>query len=447
MQKVAVGYVLGLTAALYGFVVGKYQVFPYYWLEKRVDELRDFAAGHDLEKNTSVVDKLFNDFGVEPRRFMFNYPVLPDLATRPLEIPGLKSRREAPQIHVSSAPTPGYLAVFGAFDFTDNFWGGILLDATGAVIHTWPLSTMHLQSSKVREELKTLYGVQLYPDGSVIYTESEEGDGNIGAGGGMVKIDACGKILWNNEGEFHHVVAPTADGHVWSFMGRQTDFDHKLARLSAETGAITRVIDMKDVRQRNPRVSIFNLQKDVYALDISHGNDIEELSPTLAPHFPMFRAGDLLISYRTQNLVFVLDPESLQVKWWRIGAWDRQHDADWEADGSMTVFSNNQANGSSFSDVIGIDPATFATRVLVDGAKLQMKSDFNGYQEVSDYGTRVVTSSTQGMVVEVDTQEKLMLSLINNYKAADRKALQISQAARFGEHYFTKRFWKECHRD
>ena len=57
---------------------------------------------------------------------------------------------------------------------------------------------------------------------------------------------------------------------------------------------------------------------------MTHGNDIDPLPAALAPDFPQFAPDDLVISYATTNLLFVLDPESLKVKWWRVGITDYQ---------------------------------------------------------------------------------------------------------------------------
>ena len=39
-----------------------------------------------------------------------------------------------------------------------------------------------------------------------------------------------------------------------------------------------------------------------------HVNMIAELSPALAPAFPEFAAGDMVISVRDHNLIFLVDP-------------------------------------------------------------------------------------------------------------------------------------------
>ena len=106
-----------------------------------------------------------------------------------------------------------------------------------------------------------------------------------------------------------------------SARGGQDDFDHVIARYDLETGALLQRIDMGEVRRQNRHVHIFDVQREKDVPDRVHGNDIEELTADRAAAFPGFEAGDLLLSYRVPNLVFVIDPDTLDIKWWRIGPW------------------------------------------------------------------------------------------------------------------------------
>lgn len=49
--------------------------------------------------------------------------------------------------------------------------------------------------------------------------------------------------------------------------------------------------------------------------DPIHRNDAEPLSPNLTDGYPLFEAGDLLISLRHPSLGLVFDPESDAAKW------------------------------------------------------------------------------------------------------------------------------------
>ncbi len=433
VQKLALLYLFAVVLVFWGYQIGRYEVFPFVYLQR----LADFTAGHTLGADTTVVEKLANDAGLTPTRFLWAYPDRAASQTRPLQLDGLKARRQSPRLYLAPADHSGYRVIFGALDFEDALWGGLLLGPAGEALHTWQLSTNHLPGNLYRDEMKDLYGVHLSSDGSVIFSQQE-------SGGGIVKVDACGHILWNLEGHFHHTISPTDHSTFWTFAGAQEDFDHILVEVDSQTGAIIRRIDMADVRRANPLLYIFNLQKNDDVADISHGNDIEPLPVSLAGDFPMFSPGSLLLSYRTQNLVFVLNPQTLEVEWWRIGPWDKQHDPDWEPGGLVTVFSNNEKAKRPFSDIVAIDPVSFATRLLLDGSAYDFYSSINGDHQLTPYGTRMVTSSTQGWAFEVNPEGEVVFSFLNIYASETSKALYLSEAMRLAPNYFDEEFWKSC---
>lgn len=432
-QMVAIIYFLALGLLFWGYQVGRYEAFPYAVIER----ISAFVAGHSLGADTSVIEKLSNDVGLVPTRFLWPFPAKTPAPETLLDIPGLKPRRELPRVFMAAGVGSSYRAIFGALDFETALWGGVLIGPGGDVLHTWQLSTQHLPGNLDRDEQKNMYGLHLFPDGSVIFSQQE-------SGGGIVKVDKCSNVVWNLEGRFHHTVSPTDKNSFWTFEGGQEDFDHVLAEISVDTGKVLRRIDMANVRLKNTFVHIFNLQRNEDVNDISHGNDIDPLPQSLAGDFPMFNPGDLLISYRTQNLVFVLDPDTLAIKWWRIGPWDRQHDADWEPGGIITVFSNNEKTEREFSDIVAIGPSTYRSELAVDGSEMGFASKINGDQQLTPVGSRIITSSAQGWVFEVDDNKEVIFSFLNVYSERDRKALHLSEAVRLQEGFFDRGFWKTC---
>jgi hypothetical protein len=177
---------------------------------------------------------------------------------------------------------------------------------------------------------------------------------------------------------------------------------------------------------------------------MTHGNDIQPLTPAMAVHFPGFEVGDLIISYASTNLIFILDPETLKVKWWRVGISDFQHDPNWEPDGTIAIFSNNQRSDIHFSDIVTVDPETMEHHIVVDGSKLDFYSPANGRHQLTEFGTRYVTSSQQGWAFEVDRSGKIVSSFVNVIDSAEGRALHLSEALRFNEGYFDTEFWKKC---
>ena len=122
------------------------------------------------------------------------------------------------------------------------------------------------------------------------------------------RIDACGRPMWARSGRFHHSVEADDSGGLWSWR------DEAMVRLDARTGDVTREIDLRDVIADGGRYGelAIHATEDAdevrYPGDAFHPNDVEPLRAGMAGAFPMFAAGDLLVSLRELNLVAVLDP-------------------------------------------------------------------------------------------------------------------------------------------
>lgn len=433
LQKFALGYLLALAMLIWGYQIGRYEAFPYALIE----DVSEFVSGHSLGRKTTIGEKLASNAGLVPANLLWAYPADTPAMAKEVAIPGIKARRDLPTVFLAENARRGYRAIFGALDFEDSLWGGLLLGPDGKVLHTWQLSTDHLAGNTERDEQKNMSGVHLFADGSVIFNQQE-------SGGGVVKIDACGKVLWNLDGEFHHSITPTDHGTFWIYGGSQEAFDHVLVEVSVESGEVQRKIDMAEVRSKNPHLHVFDLQRHDNVTDISHGNDIDPLPSHLEGDFSAFAPGSVLLSYRTQNLVFILNPDTLSIDWWRIGPWDRQHDPDWESGGRITVFSNNQKSPREFSDIIAIDPMTLEFASIVDGSDFGFFSSINGNQQRTPFNSRIISSSTQGWVFEVDDNNEIIFSFLNLYDKQDKKALHVSNAMRFDEKFFDTEFWNTC---
>lgn len=445
VQKIALSYIALVVVAVYSYSVGRFQVFPYEFIEGFVQNYRKFAAGDEMERKTSVATKLKSDLMDDAGRWAYDYPEVAAVDTQPSDRTIFARRDEGPRVFVDPNHREGYRFVVGVMRLRDSFWGALLLNPEGEIIHSWNLSTGHLQAKVRRDQMKNLYGVHLFPDGSVIYLMQE-------FGGGIVKVDACSNILWNLQGKFHHAISPDEHGYFWSFSGLQRTMDQNMVKVSVDTGEIVEKIRMADIRRANPTLHIWDLVK--YGFDdrselrktgnMTHGNDIEPLPQALAEDFPGFNPGDLVISYATNNLILVLDPESLKIKWWRIGAGDLQHDPDWEPGGIISLLSNNPRTLRKGADIVAIDTATLQHRVILPGKRFDFATTINGRHQLTPFGTRFVTSSQQGWAFEVDSGGDIVFSFVNTVDSAGKKALHLSEAVRLEADYFDTAFWQKC---
>jgi hypothetical protein len=322
-----------------------------------------------------------NDFGFEPTRHL--------VAAR-------KPRGEVEEtfhMYQAGAVQPGYTMIAGLSDDPATSAHAITLyDAAGREVYRWPVDYAALDP-KGRKPLNVmLHGVDPLPDGSLI-TAFDQGEV-------IARIDSCGQPMWTREGNFSHSVAPDDDGGIWSWR------DETIVRLDAATGEITREIDLRrDIIAAHDLYGEFSIRATEnadeleYGADPFHPNDVEPLRAAMAAAFPMFEPGDLLISLRELNMVAVIDPDDGSPKWFRHGPWYRQHDPDWEPDGTISVYDNRMGLGAS--RILKIDPATDDVAVAYQGnAEHPFYSYRRGKQQVLANGNVLVTESEAGRVFE-----------------------------------------------
>ena len=425
VRRVALLYLVASLCFVWGYAVARYQVFPWVLLAGVEADIDAFVRG-DVNDETTVGERLLNDLNIAPKRQIRDFAPRDGLH-RELVVAGLRSRREPPRLHITDDAPRLHRIIAGALDFDDALWGALLFDPDGKVLHSWQMSGEIAELTDEPDVLKNLYGLGFLDDGSAVFSMQERA-------GGLIKIDVCSRLEWSKPGEYHHVATPTEDqSGVWTFSGGQGDLHPTLVLVDAATGSTLREIDMADVERANPHTLIFDLQRGGAAQHATHPNDIEPLPATLADAYEMFDAGDLLLSYHTTNLVFVVDPDTLKIKWWYVGAGDGQHDPDWQADGTISLFNNNYRAGRRGSEpastIVTIDPAANSHSVLVDGRNHDFYSNFNGHHRISSAATVMITSSTQGRYFEVEPASgEVVFEYLNSWDWEAGQMLHLSEA-------------------
>jgi hypothetical protein len=159
--------------------------------------------------------------------------------------------------------------------------------------------------------------------------------------------------------------------------------------------------------------------------DPLHLNDAEVLDARMADAFPLFEAGDIMLSLRSLNLVVVVDAEDLHVKWWQHGPWHRQHDPDFLPNGRISVFANNM-NGDA-SRIIEIDPVTRKAEVIFEGSpRVPFYTARRGNHQRLDNGNILIAEAEAGRVLEVDRRGRLAWEYQNRH--TDGRNLLVSNA-------------------
>jgi hypothetical protein len=133
----------------------------------------------------------------------------------------------------------------------------------------------------------------------------------------------------------------------------------------------------------------------------------------MASEYPLFAAGDLLVSMRFLNLVMVFAPDTGLVKWSAAGVFTEQHDPDFIGGGWISVYDNRTdltVDGSRFggSRLVAIQPHTGAWRQIyprpdqASGHERRFHSHQGGKAQLLPDGHWLITEPSGGRVFEID---------------------------------------------
>jgi hypothetical protein len=396
-------FVLGLMLVAFGYGVAAMQSgwFPAKLIKNAT------ATFQDLRLHWR------NDLGLEPTRHL-----------GPARHPG-----DGVTVRDEARMEPGLTWLAGMFD---EDMSARLIEADGTLIHSWPIRYTEIwpevgalnDGTPVTDWNVFVHGGLALPDGSIVFT--------FDTGQSLVKMDACGDVVWKSKRMFHHSVDRAEDGTYWLPLA-----DH-VAQV-AEGGETLQQIWFPKVVRDAEQYGVYFIQQPQRT--DGHANDVEVLSEALAPAFPLFEAGDVLYSLRDINLVLVFDPVSKRIKWYQHGPWLRQHDPDFMADGRISIFDNRTTYDAS--RIVAIDPVTRATETLYEGTpEHPFYSAIRGKHQHQPNGNILITEAQAGRVFEVTPAGEIVWEYINRYD--EDRVLVVANAIRYPPDYFDFATWPDC---
>lgn len=396
------------------------------------------AVWGTLDSAKTLYEELPNLLGTEPVHFL-----------EPARYPGTG-------VTVDTSGKDDLILLSGFIDGNNR---ARLIRRDGSIVADWELSAHALfpDTSFFRDDPETdwnaiTHGTIITPGGDIVFTFES---------GGMARLDRCGKPVWTTPGIVnHHSPNWLADGGIvvsggryvdrpnseipWPFKGPYWEdlvfkydadgnktFEKALTELFLENGMQAQLTST-----------------GTFATRVSgefHLNEVEELPADLAPDFPMFRAGDLMLSIRNRNMILVTDPEVKTIKWWKVGPFIRQHDPDFEKGGTITVFDNHSdetPDGSreGGSRIVRIDPATGAAVTLYGGRDGQrMYSPERSTHQTQPDGDILITEAQAGRSFEVTPAGEIVWEYVNRYD--QDRVLWMHDAEAFPASFFTVKDW------
>jgi hypothetical protein len=241
-----------------------------------------------------------------------------------------------------------------------------LINMRGEVVHQWNTSFSRVwpAPAHVREPVKDSlvypFACHLYPNGELLVVF--QGPGNPFYGYGLVKLDRDSTVIWY-DGNIHHDVDVGEDGTIYALQQELTAWAPRelsfiptpclvdfLVLLSPHGRELSRIPLLQAIRDspycpflsalERRRIDAPNADDDRRRRDVLHTNCVRVLSRELAPNFPMFKAGQVLISMRHLDTIAVLDTSSRSLVWAARGPWKGQHDPQFLANGRLLLFDN-----------------------------------------------------------------------------------------------------------
>ncbi|MDI3336662.1 arylsulfotransferase family protein [Defluviimonas aestuarii] len=310
----------------------------------------------------------------------------------------------------------GYRALL-LFDADLGTYSIRLLDSESRQVHVWPISYLTLLPGEATEDVNP-HGMMVLADGSILV--------NFGRrGAAIARLDSCSRPMWIAQGSYHHSIELDDSGALWTW-GSPDHHESNLQsimKLDADTGKILREIQMQSVFNASAdNVRLLRLSEDfeflsddqnnpAFARDVFHPNDVEPLSAEMADQYPGFEAGDLLLSLRNLDMVAVLDPETLAIRWAKYGPWRRQHDPDFIGDGLIDVYDNNPQHGRS--NIVTVSTLTGETQLRWQGEDSRFYSVSQGKHQRLPNGDHLVVVPAEGRIIELTDSGKKVFEYNN----------------------------------
>lgn len=258
-----------------------------------------------------------------------------------------------------SAP-PGMAVVLSRYDGDEKRGVVEIVDLdSGKTVHAWrpdveainalsraPERVLHLKRDYGRRRYVMTHPYAL-DDGSLVYH---------GMGSPLVKIDACSRVVWTVDGDFHHSIERDADGDFWTVETFHpptipfvdSDFnDDAISEISPDGRLLFRKSAAQILIDNKLHHIVYS--HDKYDPDPIHLNDVQ---PVMADG-PYWKSGDLFLSFRNPSMVALYRPSTNEVIWHKQGPWLMQHDVDIISDHEIAVYNNNTAATPKGGKTIG----------------------------------------------------------------------------------------------
>jgi hypothetical protein len=361
-ERIMVGYFIAaalLLAFFYGIAVHKYHIPPY----AQIEMVHRALTGKRTNLETNARDNPEHPYHG-------------------------RYRGTGVVVNVEEKTYPGATLMAGSWnDDGEVKMGFNLIGMDGEILHRWRFDMTDIWPSSPHTDRDAgkwfgpgnthIHGSILLPDGSIVFNLDNFG---------MLKIDSESRTVWKLDMRTHHSIYVDQNGDYWvcclrwheersdEFVGLEPPYIEDFILVLSPEGEPKKEISIMKSMYRSGYYGLLFAERQNY--DLIHMNDVELLEGDRADRFEQFDRGDIMVSLRNINTLFVLDGESYDIKWAFTYPLIWQHDPDFTEDGYITVFDNQIERPSPDAPVGGsrilrIDPETSDYEIIYGGSDEQ----------------------------------------------------------------------------
>jgi hypothetical protein len=269
-----------------------------------------------------------------------------------------------------------------------------LVNMQREVVHRWAIRSNQLWPSEVgaghHENSVCFFATYLYPNGDLLAVCQGWDSRDCG----LAKLDAASNLIWFRPRSIHHDVDVADDGTIYAIEdkvcyepprgleGMATPYmADSLVALSPDGELLREPVSLISAFDESPYAALLGSLEEPDTRrqapfgstapqvnwrmggvpgmnDATHTNCVRVLRSELAAQFPMFRAGQVLVSLRSPNTIALVNPLEGRVVWAARGPWLAQHDPQFLVNGHLLIFDN--LGWPRGSRVLEYDPQTQA---------------------------------------------------------------------------------------
>ena len=319
-----------------------------------------------------------------------------------------------------------------------------LINMQRQVVHSWamPFSQIwphptHTRKREVEDSLVCFFDCHPFPNGDLLVVF--QGVEQLAHGYGLAKLDKDSKLLWRYSENVHHDIDVGEDGVIYALTHRTVEemphgleyiptpcLADTLVLLSPEGKELKKVPLLEAFRDSPYAELLASLEPGRHgagtgrlngrgfaetdlAQDALHANAVKVLSRRLAPRFPRFKAGQVLVSLRHLHTIAVIDTGTRTVVWAARGPWQAQHDPQFLDDGRLLLFDNRGLPKGS--RVLEYDPnlQSFPWSYSGEGRGSFYSSERGMCQRFPN-GNTFIVNSEKGEMLEVSRDKEVVWS-------------------------------------